>query len=80
MTSGHLKSKKGTQLLFYMAIARHTTESVVNTIKLEGMGNFPAKSIPTLYSKLQNFAPSLLSLAPSVIVHLDHRRSLWMTG
>ncbi len=28
MTSGHLKYKKGTQLLFYMAIARHTTESV----------------------------------------------------
>ena len=31
MTSDHLKSKKGTQLLFYMAIARHTTESVEET-------------------------------------------------
>ncbi len=28
MTSGHLISKKGTELLFYMAIARHTNESV----------------------------------------------------
>ncbi len=29
MATCHLKSKKGTQLLFYMAIACHTNESVV---------------------------------------------------
>ena len=28
MRSGHIKVKKGTHHLFYMAIARHTTESV----------------------------------------------------
>ena len=27
MRSGHIKVKKGTHHLFYMAIARHTTES-----------------------------------------------------
>ena len=29
MGSGHIKVKKGTHHLFYMAIARHTIESVV---------------------------------------------------
>ena len=30
MRSGHKKVKKGTDLLFYMAIALHTTESVAS--------------------------------------------------
>ena len=34
MRSGHIKVKNGTHHLFYMAIPRHTTESVTNSITI----------------------------------------------
>ncbi len=37
MRSGHIKVKKGTRHLFYMAIPPHTTESVLSFLHLTTM-------------------------------------------